>query len=274
MIRRCCMVSGVVLLLLVFGAWAQDGTVKIAISDLSVKPGTEDVTLPIKLDNPGTVVRAVQLVLNYNPELIKIKGVKPTDRTEELSVFSDNIPEPGEFRLAIMDLGEKVVKKGNGTIAKILLDVSSEASPGATDVLSLLVSGETNTAAFGPDGKLYDLVVEKASVDMFDIVTAVEESKEAIPTEYALNQNYPNPFNPATNIRYQLVEDGHVTLKIYNALGQLVRTLVDGEKGAGYYSITWDATDNKDVEVAGGVYFYRIYTEKGFNASKKMVLLK
>ncbi|UCG51501.1 MAG: T9SS type A sorting domain-containing protein [Candidatus Latescibacterota bacterium] len=90
-----------------------------------------------------------------------------------------------------------------------------------------------------------------------------------------LDNNYPNPFNPVTTIRYGIEERGHVTLKIYNVAGQLVKTLVDEEQTprADGFKPTWDGTNNTGEPVSSGVYFYRL-TTKGFSQTKKMVLLK
>ena len=93
------------------------------------------------------------------------------------------------------------------------------------------------------------------------------------PTAYRLAQNYPNPFNVRTTIWFDLLEAGHVILKIYNPAGQLVRTLVSGDLPAGYHRASWDAKDNEGVRVATGLYLYRLKA-KGFVAHKKMVLLK
>ncbi len=98
-----------------------------------------------------------------------------------------------------------------------------------------------------------------------------------LPKEYGLSQNYPNPFNPTTIVRYQLsAEEGPrmaVTLKVYNVLGQLVRTLVDKEQAPGYYSVVWDARDDYGRELASGVYLYRLEVGK-YSSSKKLLLLK
>ena len=59
-----------------------------------------------------------------------------------------------------------------------------------------------------------------------------------------MSQNYPNPFNPTTQIRFAIPKTSNVTLKIYNSVDQLVRTLVDGNMSEGYHQLTWDATDN------------------------------
>jgi len=89
-----------------------------------------------------------------------------------------------------------------------------------------------------------------------------------LPKEYGISQNYPNPFNPATTINYQLPEKNHVSLKIYDILGNLVKTLVDDEQAPGYYNVTWNAGG-----LASGVYFYRIMSGS-FVSTKKLILLK
>ncbi len=93
------------------------------------------------------------------------------------------------------------------------------------------------------------------------------------PVSYALHSNYPNPFNPATTIRYDLKESGKVSLRIYNTLGQEVRTLVNRYETAGYKSIPWDGKDNAGRMVSSGLYIYRIETGS-FVKSRKMMLLK
>ena len=97
-----------------------------------------------------------------------------------------------------------------------------------------------------------------------------------VPVEYALAQNYPNPFNPMTDIRYQIADNRspvHTTLKIYNILGQKVRTLVEETKEPGYYTTTWNGKDASGNAVASGVYLYRL-TAGDFTATKRMVLMK
>jgi hypothetical protein len=96
-----------------------------------------------------------------------------------------------------------------------------------------------------------------------------------IVSEYRLDQNYPNPFNPVTNIGYNLIKNGFVTLKLYNILGEELRTLVNGPQPAGYQEVTFSASD-----LPSGVYFYTIEvkdqsgTGQSFRDTKKMVLVK
>jgi hypothetical protein len=104
------------------------------------------------------------------------------------------------------------------------------------------------------------------SVDYDPWLTSIgmEEHPEAsLPDHFSLDQNYPNPFNPTTVISYQLsgISPHRTTLRVYNILGQEVRTLVDKKQLPGYYSVVWDGRDGLGKEVSSGVYFYRIQAE-------------
>jgi len=93
------------------------------------------------------------------------------------------------------------------------------------------------------------------------------------PTVFSLAQNYPNPFNPKTMIRFSLPKDSWVKLEVYNILGQKVKTLVDEKLAAGVKEVEWDGKDSKGLEVASGIYFYKIKADD-FSKVKKMVMLK
>ena len=88
------------------------------------------------------------------------------------------------------------------------------------------------------------------------------------PGSLVLEQNYPNPFNPATVIRFALPEESHVSLKIFNTLGQVVATLVDGRREAGYHQANWYAAGSPS-----GIYFYRLQAGS-FMQSMRMILLR
>jgi len=85
-----------------------------------------------------------------------------------------------------------------------------------------------------------------------DLITDVPEDSK-MPYTFTLEQNYPNPFNPVTNISYTIPEEMHVTLNIYNMLGQKVKTLVDDRHSAGRYTVSFDAQN-----LPSGLYIYRI----------------
>jgi len=103
----------------------------------------------------------------------------------------------------------------------------------------------------------------------YGLVTGIREHQNgSLPEQFVLEQNYPNPFNPSTTIRYGLLYSSVVQLTVFNALGQRVATLVDGEQEAGNHEVRFDATN-----LASGVYFYRL-TAGDFVQSRKLVLLK
>jgi len=93
------------------------------------------------------------------------------------------------------------------------------------------------------------------------------------PNGYFLSQNYPNPFNPETNIQYLLTKPSFVTIKIFNALGQEITTLFQGNKPAGDDTILWNGCDWSGNPVASGIYFYQIEIGQ-FTQSRKMLLLR
>ena len=98
------------------------------------------------------------------------------------------------------------------------------------------------------------------------------------PTQNLLLQNYPNPFNPETWIPYQLSEDSHVSVSIYDTTGRLIRTLSLGFQSAGFYNsqasaVYWDGHNEVGESVASGVYFYTL-TTGNFSATRKMLILK
>ncbi len=110
-----------------------------------------------------------------------------------------------------------------------------------------------------------------ASPDTFCVHSA--RAGFGVPATPSLHQNYPNPFNPATTIRYDLTQDGPVSLKIYNVLGQEVTTLIDDPRPAGFWSVEWDGRDTAGNSVASGVYIYRLETS-GFSESRKLVIVR
>jgi len=106
----------------------------------------------------------------------------------------------------------------------------------------------------------------------FSVVSAAEDSD--LPTRFELFRAYPNPFNPVTNIKFALPKASHVSLKVYDLSGRLVKTILDNEvRATGRYIETWYGRDNSDHQVASGVYFYKL-SAGSFNAVNKMTLLK
>jgi hypothetical protein len=100
------------------------------------------------------------------------------------------------------------------------------------------------------------------------ISTDVASDDVSVPANFALLQNYPNPFNPSTTIRYALPHLSHVTVTVFNTLGQQVATMVNDEIEAGYYEVQFNAEG-----LASGVYFYRLHAGD-YVARKRLLVLK
>jgi len=101
----------------------------------------------------------------------------------------------------------------------------------------------------------------------------ISENFDVIPLDYFLKQNYPNPFNPITYLRYDLPNDGLVNITVYDMMGRVVKTLVNGSQTAGFKSVQWNATNDRNEPVSAGLYLYTIQAGE-FRQTKKMVLLK
>ena len=107
--------------------------------------------------------------------------------------------------------------------------------------------------------------------EYLDILTQGKNGKSDIallPTETKLYQNYPNPFNPMTTIKFSLKDKSKVSLNVYNYTGQIVKTLVNGQRERGLHKIHFDAS-----QLSSGVYYYTLKTDtKKF--TKKMLMIK
>ncbi len=126
--------------------------------------------------------------------------------------------------------------------------------------MDLVVVGSTVSA--------YAVCTDGSVLKLTDNLTAIDPNNTTVPTSYSLQQNYPNPFNPTTNIKYSVPIGSNVSLKIYNALGKEVMTVVNAHQDAGNYVESVDMSS-----LSTGVYFYTL-TAGDFKDTKKMMLVK
>ena len=104
--------------------------------------------------------------------------------------------------------------------------------------------------------------------------TTVEPMPGQVPTRFQLGRNFPNPFNPSTAIPYEIDRGGHVTLSIYDLLGQEVVDLVNEEQPSGVYRVAWDGHNGRGRVVATGLYAYRFTLGGEQSQVNVMTLLK
>ena len=142
-----------------------------------------------------------------------------------------------------------------------VVDIDTTTDPINGPLTFGLVGGSVELQpAFVPGGIMYGTV-------------GIDDEISDIPNDFALNQNYPNPFNPQTNVSFDLPKAQHVSLEVYNILGQRVQTLANGSYEAGRYTYTWNGTNSKGENVPSGIYFYSLRTDE-FSKTNKMMLIR
>ena len=144
-------------------------------------------------------------------------------------------------------------------------------APASAGSVTLYANGNSVNFNGAPDaGDMWNYAPNKIVAVV--AVTGIENN--AVAKDFNLNQNYPNPFNPSTIISYQIPVSGRVLLKVYDALGNEVATLVNQVQSAGNHQVefnTQQTTNNR--QLSSGIYFYRL-TAGSFSSVKKMILTK
>jgi len=123
------------------------------------------------------------------------------------------------------------------------------------------------------EGATNSFTTTLANAILVQTPVSVRDHGDTVVESYRLRANYPNPFNPATTIEYTLAKSGFTTVKIYNALGEEIRTLFAGEQNPGEHSLRWDGKDNRGTAVSSGTYVLTVRSGE-FRQSIKMTLLK
>jgi hypothetical protein len=149
--------------------------------------------------------------------------------------------------------------KGTGTTVSDLYSINT--SSGVGTLIGSIGLSDIKTLGYSLEG-----------------VTSVDDNKNEIPNDYALEQNYPNPFNPSTQIKFSLPVNSNVKIIVYNLLGEIVRELTNQDMNAGTHSVQWNADDVSGKKVSSGIYFYELNAAgvngNQFNQVRKMILLK
>lgn len=158
-----------------------------------------------------------------------------------------------------------LVAGGEGSIYNLNAGVFTIAAGDSVSLTYAIVYGDSTAELFAN---------ADAAKDKYDVTVSVKQPVEtAAPANFTLMQNYPNPFNPTTSIRFDLNQPAETELSIYNAQGELVKTIASGYFSAGSHIAFWNGSDKNGSVVASGIYFYRLKTGKT-NVSKKMMLLR
>ncbi|MDP1677088.1 MAG: FG-GAP-like repeat-containing protein [Bacteroidota bacterium] len=244
----------------------------------TVNVGQSSAPFVADIDNDGLVD---MLVGNYLGQLLFLKNTgtnttpiyQSTPFFNSIDVGNDAIPFVGDIDGdSILDL---LIGNSEGTINHYkrtsIASAKFELVSKSFQSMNLRTQSSPFMSDLDSDGDK-DLLLGngKGGVLFYEnnTVTSSGNNVNAIPIDFKLFQNYPNPFNPSTIINYQLPVAGYVTLKVYDAIGREVTTLVNEVKQAGYYSAKFDGN-----RLSNGIYFYTLRSGT-FTETKKLVLMK
>jgi len=217
---------------------ASTGEVKWEAPIAIDKEGT--IALPVFLKNASNVY-AIQFTANIDPEVVNIESVKSL------------LPEGWLM----------VHNVSGGKLSVAMAGTTPLAEDREIAVISLKVSSKNVESS----------ITGEAIVNENEVASLEKVGIRQIPNEYKLSQNYPNPFNPTTNISFQIKDNGRVMITIYDILGKKVRTLVDENLNAGYYTVQWNGLSDNGMSLSSGTYFYKI-DAGSFTSVKRMLLIK
>lgn len=195
-----------------------------------------------------------------------VKDINPGDKSSSpshLVVFDEQL----YFTADDGSSGKELWRTdGTETGTELVSDIYPGANSSFTNWYELMAVGD-NLFFVADDG-----VIGHELMAYSNEATAVEETQN-LPETFKLYQNYPNPFNPSTTISYSLPRASEVSLKIYNTLGQEIRSLVNSFQNSGIKAIQWDGRDNNGHLTTSGIYFYELVAGD-YRDLRKAILLK
>lgn len=210
------------------------------------------MTLPVQIQSDGPI-SGLQLTLKYDPSLMSPGTVIPDARLNGMLI--EQHASAGELKIL-------VVSPDGGSFTASTLSAILE--------LPVVLHGDQ-----AGEMQLAEVIIADAqAAAMQTIVTRDRARVSTTPGAFALIGNQPNPFNPSTQIAYEVAEQSHITLTVFNLLGQEVVRLVDQVQTAGRYTVTWNARNANGQSVSSGVYLYRLTSSTGAVDSRRMTLLK
>ncbi|MCB9247276.1 MAG: DUF362 domain-containing protein [Ignavibacteriales bacterium] len=211
-------------------------------------------------------------------ELVKVEGVVVSVLSSPSGLIS-KVSNESNVELSWTDNSNEeegfiIERKENSDNAEyIVLDTVAANQTSYTDTTDKIVSSYYYRV------RAYNLSLNSEYTDeiLVNNLVVVSVREETISNNFQLNQNYPNPFNPSTTISFALNEGSDVKLEIYDALGRLVKVLVDEKLSSGTYSLDWNSTNYVESPVGSGIYIYKITANidnKLYSESRKMILVK
>ena len=222
----------------------------------------------------------LHLTLNYNGQLTGNYGIHSRYETHMINPHLSELPLPDSSSIywsSVIDSVFRYIEEIYPYVNEIIAadDLAAAQDPNYNSTYYNILWEELDSLTISV---IHCAIIDLASIWQTAWINAgsptlLSNDEQSIPNIYVLYENYPNPFNPVTTLRYDLPENGHVNITIYDMLGREIKTLMDQTQDAGYRSIIWDATNEYGKPVGAGIYLYQIQAGE-YMQTKKMVLLK
>jgi hypothetical protein len=214
-----------------------------------------DAKLTFYLTSTGIAVEieSDKKVKGVQMELNDLRSLIPTNSSMS-SIFDQALYYQNNafLRMLSYDGAAETIEPGTFVLASLPFNLYD---PQSIKVENIIVADENNRA------------MPKVEIEIR------YDGAPGMPLDYSLSQNFPNPFNPTTSVQFTVPQEGLVTIKVYDMLGQAVADLYSGNAQAGTYTLNWDGKDNSGNAVSSGSYIYKM-TAGDFVQSKKMTFLK
>jgi hypothetical protein len=256
--------------------------VKVTVNDKDVYPAmkgydiTSNFTISISgNDFTGPKVIPQSIVVQENPMIVTPSHVL----LPIAAAVNDSLTGLSNIAVAEWSLGSNPASPGTGDamnpldgaynqIQEGVVDtIYCNYNPGWTQVCTLWVRGQDVVSNWG-NGSMRTFTLIDGQ-----IVIGIAEDGREIPMHFSLSAPMPNPFSRSVGFQYGIPTQTRVSLKVYNALGQVVKTFCDDMVQPGIYRVTWDGRDNCDRIVSAGIYFYRLSSNE-FVSTQKMVIIR
>jgi hypothetical protein len=220
---------------------------------------TDGYRVDLYLDNPSNNAKALIGALSFDVSRLQYASatMSPALSGSALPIFFKPLVDEGTVSISAAVLGNGLTFTGSGLVATVDFRVKA--------------GGKTRVALSHVD------IRDNENKRLVPFGTPIPDANSIAETDVAstcsVMQNQPNPFNPETRISYGLPATSRVTLRVYNVVGELVKTLVDDVQAAGQHEVVWNSTNDNNEKVASGIYFYR-FTTPDYQKTVKMILLK
>ncbi len=231
------------------GGYSAPGFGDLSMNNAEIEAG-QQIDIPLYLSN-GENIMSFEWLITFNQEHLSYDEIIWSDLLNDFTIEVN--AENGEIRVAAAG---PVPDGHEGVFATLRFTVDPNFN-----------EGETTVSLMNLRWNEEEIMTNVATATLTNVL-GIGNSNKNIPTQFGLSQNYPNPFNPLTTISFQLPRSVFINLSIYNLAGQLVKTLVNEHKNAGYHSVVWDASS-----VSSGIYLYRIEAGE-FSKVRKCLVVK